>query len=281
MSRKIETTEAGAVSASASASPKEVRTTERIEPSFWAVIPAQVRYAAEIPAGAKLLYAEISSLTDQRGYCFATNKYFADLYGVGVRTVQRWLGALQNAGVIRITDDAGGSDQRKIFAGINPLAAEPATEMSPPHDKNVMAPATEMSRPHDKNVAVNLYNNKDNKKEEQKPPTPSSEKLPMPAALIARVEHYAGEDLQLRDALLEFAKMRDARKKSVKTKRQLTLLLSKLNELSCGRRRDKLAIIEKATVNCWLSFYPLHEDDLPPHAPPDGRSVESPEVARW
>lgn len=181
---------------------------------------------------------------------------------------------MQNGGFIRIQDGAGGSEQRKIFAGINPIAET--------HDKNVMAPMTETSRPHDKNVADNLNNKKENKKEEQNPPiSPKAEKAPMPAELIARVEHYAGEDLQLRDALLDFARMRDARKKTIKTDRQLTLLLSKLNELSEGRRRDKIALIEKATVNCWLSFYPLHEDDLPASIPPDGRSVSHTEVAQW
>ena len=182
---------------------------------------------------------------------------------------------MQNGGFIRIQDGAGGSEQRKIFAGINPIAET--------HDKNVMAPMTETSRPHDKNVADNMNNKKENKKEEQNPPiSPNAEKAPMPAELIARVEHYAGEDLQLRDALLDFARMRDARKKTIKTDRQLTLLLSKLNELSGGRRRDKIALIEKATVNGWLSFYPLRDDDLPATAPPDGRIVDVPaEVAQW
>lgn len=121
------------------------------------------------------------------------------------------------------------------------------------------------------------------KKQEKTPisPKPKPIKPPMPAPLISRVEHYAGEDLQLRDAILDFARMRDSRKKGITTDRQLTLLLSKLNELSDGRRRDKIALIEKATVNGWLSFYPLHDDDLPTGIPPDGRSVSSPEVARW
>lgn len=86
------------------------------------------------------------------------------MYGASVRTVQRWLTALQNGGFIRIQDGAGGSEQRKIFAGINPI--------SETHDKNVMAPMTETSRPHDKNVADNMNNKKENKKEEQNPPKP-------------------------------------------------------------------------------------------------------------
>ena len=127
------------------------------------MLPAQVRYCADLPPGAKILYAEISSLTDARGYCFASNEYFADLYKASVRTVQRHLDALKAGGFIRIEDGGGGSEQRKIFAGINPMA---------PHDKNVTPPVTEMSRPHDKIVADNMNNKKEIKKEDQIPPKP-------------------------------------------------------------------------------------------------------------
>jgi hypothetical protein len=52
---------------------------ETEKPSYWAVLPAAIRYDPEIPASAKLLYAEISALTDQRGFCWASNAYFVDL----------------------------------------------------------------------------------------------------------------------------------------------------------------------------------------------------------
>ena len=125
------------------------------------MIPAQVRYAPDIPAGAKLLYGEISSLTDARGYCFASNKYFAELYGVGIRTIQRYLDALKNAGLIRITDGEGGTDQRKIFAGVNPLS-DPHDKIDMGCDKIDTAPVTELSPPY----------NELNKKEERIPPKP-------------------------------------------------------------------------------------------------------------
>ena len=98
---------------------------ETEKPSYWAVLPAAVRYDPTITAGARLLYAEISSLTDARGYCWASNSYFQQLYGISEPTVQRYLRALKAGGYIRIKDGDGGQGRRKIYAGVNPLSGNP------------------------------------------------------------------------------------------------------------------------------------------------------------
>ena len=59
-------------------------------PNFYAVIPANVRYA-NITPNAKLLYGEITALSTQKGYCFARNKYFANLYGVSIVSIRKWI----------------------------------------------------------------------------------------------------------------------------------------------------------------------------------------------
>lgn len=120
------------------------------KPGYWAVIPAGVRYDPELPPSAKLLYAEISSLTDTAGYCFASNAYFERLYDLSERTIIRLLRILESRGYIRTEANTGGKALRKIYAGINPAlgaAADPLTKMSVPPDKNVSAPLTKMSVP--------------------------------------------------------------------------------------------------------------------------------------
>ena len=134
---------------------------EAAKPSYWAVLPAAIRYDPEIPASAKLLYAEISALTDQRGFCWASNAYFERLYDLSERTIVRLIRALENAGYIRILDAGGGSARRKIAAGINPLAGTP--------DKNVSTPLTKMSVLPDKNVREN---SKEIRKENDPPVAP-------------------------------------------------------------------------------------------------------------
>ena len=41
--------------------------------SYWAQLPSEVRYSGELSSTAKLLYAELSALIGEDGYCWATN----------------------------------------------------------------------------------------------------------------------------------------------------------------------------------------------------------------
>lgn len=102
------------------------------KPGFWAVLPAAVRYDMKLPPMARLLYAEISALTDRHGYCFATNEYFQKLYQITDRTLQAHLRALKAGGYIRIVNGDGGHGRRRIYAGINPLAENPEENFGVP-----------------------------------------------------------------------------------------------------------------------------------------------------
>lgn len=73
---------------------------EAARPHYWAVLPSEVRYDSELRPMAKILYAEISSLCNKDGYCWATNAYFADLYGVGEKTVSEWINQLKAKGYV-------------------------------------------------------------------------------------------------------------------------------------------------------------------------------------
>jgi rubrerythrin len=82
---------------------KEKENQDKPQPAYHAVIPASVRYDKNVPAGAKLLYGEISALCNKEGYCWAGNAYFAELYRTSERTVINWINALSNAGHIIVS----------------------------------------------------------------------------------------------------------------------------------------------------------------------------------
>lgn len=74
---------------------------ENRTPGYMAYIPSDVRYDKELKPNEKLLFGEISALATAKGHCWATNKYFADLYDVAVETVSRWISHLAVKGYIK------------------------------------------------------------------------------------------------------------------------------------------------------------------------------------
>lgn len=71
-----------------------------IKKSYFAIIPANVRYDKNLIPSAKLLYGEITALSNEKGYCWATNKYFAELYNVSEKSITTWINSLIKAGHI-------------------------------------------------------------------------------------------------------------------------------------------------------------------------------------
>ena len=84
-------------------------------PAHYAIIPADVRYHPDLTANAKLLYGEITALCQREGYCWATNQYFADLYGVKVLAIKRWIGALVGAGFLETEVNAPAGNTRRLY----------------------------------------------------------------------------------------------------------------------------------------------------------------------
>ena len=70
--------------------------------SYYAIIPASVRYDSRLCANSKLLYGEITALCNEKGYCWASNKYFADLYSVSKTSISKWISSLEKTGYITI-----------------------------------------------------------------------------------------------------------------------------------------------------------------------------------
>lgn len=59
------------------------------KPSYYVLIPANVRYDKDLSSNAKLLYGEIMALCNKDGYCCETNDYFAKLYNLTQVSVSR------------------------------------------------------------------------------------------------------------------------------------------------------------------------------------------------
>ena len=56
-------------------------------PNYCAILSAEVRYDNRLKPNVKLLYAEITALCNMNKECYASNKYFSDLYNKSKGTI--------------------------------------------------------------------------------------------------------------------------------------------------------------------------------------------------
>ena len=73
-----------------------------VKKNYYAIIPARVRYDKDLIAHAKLMYGELTALSNQSGFCWASNQYFSDLYETSERSIQRWIKALEQKKYIKV-----------------------------------------------------------------------------------------------------------------------------------------------------------------------------------
>ncbi|HBY82135.1 helix-turn-helix domain-containing protein [Staphylococcus sp.] len=103
------------------------------QPSYYSIITANVRYDNRLTDSEKLLFAEITSLSNKYGYCTASNNYFAKLYQVVKETISRRISKLQSLGYLKVELVKQGNEvkQRKIY---------PMTQSSSPIDVKINTP---------------------------------------------------------------------------------------------------------------------------------------------
>ncbi|MEG1758531.1 MAG: helix-turn-helix domain-containing protein [Oscillospiraceae bacterium] len=236
------------------------------EGNYWAVIPADVLRDDAIPANAKLLYGRISALTDARGYCWATNKYLADKSNLTVKSVSRLIASLEHGGYLRsesVPTETG--NERRIYAGAFLVTPTGGDRQNCPTPLGQKSP-----RGVDKKVSPPLYKiNKDDK-----------ESTPLPPELKKRMIDYSENNDVLLSALYDFAELRRKKKKPLITDRQISLLLNKLDSLSCGDAGMKIAVLDAAVLHGWESVYAIKGSELP-ETRPSHRASEMEVLPEW
>lgn len=92
-------------------------------PSYYSILTADVRYDKRLKPNEKLLFSEITALSNKRGYCNASNNYFAQLYDVTTVTASNWVNHLKDRGYIDVEMIYDGKQikERRIFVNSNPI----------------------------------------------------------------------------------------------------------------------------------------------------------------
>lgn len=226
---------------------------EEQQRSYYAIIPANVRYDKDLAPNAKLLYGEITALCNEKGYCWASNQYFAELYGVSVLSVKRWVNSLVTKGYVyrTLTYKPNSKEVDKRILSIDSGIKIDTTSVQKCYDPSIKNDtSSSIKNDTDNNTSINnTFNNTDiyNGKKKQKSETVNS--------VIA--EYTENKDLQ--DALHDFVDMRTKARKPL-TARAMKLSLNELDKLAVDDV-TKIAIVNQSIVHSWLTFYKLQNNN--------------------
>lgn len=224
---------------------------EEQQKAYYAIIPANVRYDKDLVPNAKLLYGEITALCNEKGYCWATNQYFAELYNVSDRTIKNWISQLVDKGYIqrsvKYREGTKEIEQRKLFIGSENNFTTLGNYVPDPKENNFTTPS-EKKFPVNNTSINNTFNNTNEYKE----------KNIKKESVNSVIAEYT-ENKELQDALHGFVEMRNKARKPL-TVRAMKLSLNKLNELALDDV-TKIAIVNQSIVHSWSTFYKLQNNN--------------------
>lgn len=199
------------------------------KPTYYAVIPSNVRYDKELNANAKLLYGEITALCNKDGKCYATNDYFSKIYEVSKKSVSNWINLLIKKGYIlsKLTYKKGTKEieNRYLSLIIHPMEEKvdtPMEEKVHTYGRKGSYPMEEKVK--DNNTSINTINN--------------NNKL-----LLQKESEYFPDNKQLNDLFKDFLENRtELYNKKINTPRSIKIAINKLNKLD--NDNDKITMLE-------------------------------------
>ena len=217
--------------------------------SFYAIIPANVRYDKDLPANAKLLYGEITALCNKKGYCWSSNEYFANLYGVSKVSISNWVNLLVRKGYI--TSEIEYKDGTKEFyKRYLKIVYEPIKE-------NFNTPIKENFKENNTVFNNTIMNNTSDNKETIN----SKEKKLTEAQEIQKIiDDNFKYNNELYETYNEFNKMRNKSKKASNTLYANKQIINKLNKMT-NDDNEKIEIINQSIINGWIGIFPLKKNN--------------------
>lgn len=190
-----------------------------------------VRHDNSLTPMARLLYEDIESLSKKEGYCFATNAHFAEQFECDLRSIQRFIAELKNAGYIGFE---GNGKARKIFLNHDKFVIVANDEPR----QNCRSTMTNLSLNHDNSVTRRLKENIKSNIPPIIPHEPTVEIVP-----------------ELNDIFSQWLKYKNERRQSYKP-RGLEALIKRLNKESELKGADAVAeAIEYSMANNYAGIY--------------------------
>ena len=197
-------------------------------PNYYAIIPAEVRYDKELRANEKLLYGEITALSKQTGECWASNKYFCELYSVKPNAIATWIRHLKEKKYINVDYEYIGKEIQKRIIRIGGIQKDNTYSQK------------------DMGVFTKRYGGYSQKGEENNTSINNT-------SIKENIKRKYFENEELNDLFNEFLELRK-KLKCKNTDRAITLLLNELNKYPDDIKKE---MINNSIMGSWKSVYPL------------------------
>lgn len=226
--------------------------------SYYAIIPANVRYDNRLKLLSRMLYGEITALCNEKGYCWATNRYFAELYDVSTTTISSCISQLKEFGYIQV-DIIYKDGSKEILNRYLKIVNAPIQEnLSTPIQENLKGNNTIINNT-DNNTINNSPDGQDCKKgnnldkpnnqlfkTENKPKKKGENKY------ITVIEEISSNQ-DVRDALLKYCNFRRQRGLTID---QWTLIVQEFKQQSSGKTtKQVIDCINQCIINGRNSLY--------------------------
>ena len=217
-------------------------------------IPKEIYLDESLNWTEKILLIEIDSLDGENG-CFATNDHFAKHLMISKGRVSKLISKLNTLGYITIKfiyrENSKEIEKRIIHSNIKAWL-ETTRGYSQEQLGGIVVNDYRgiVENDQDNNTLFNnTINNTSNNKKKKKE-----------SSLDLIINNYTS-NLDLKETLQDFLKMRKAQKK-VMTDRALKTLLKKLDTLATTDE-EKIERLEESICNCWLTVYPKKQYNIP------------------
>ena len=228
---------------------------------------SKIKYIRTLPSGNDLVVIWVMLLTkagkcNSNGFIFLTENipYTADMlaaeFGFEINTINLALNTFANLNMIQLEDSKiliTGWEEHQNIEGLEKIREQTRKRVARHREKLALEQSNATC-----NVTVTQSNATDKnkkRKEEDKDIDINNkkEKEKKVSSLDEIINNYTS-NLDLKETLQDFLKMRKAQKK-VMTDRALKTLLNKLDTLATTDE-EKIERLEESICNCWLTVYP-------------------------
>lgn len=260
---------------------------------YFAVIPASIRYDKRLSPNAKLLYGEITALSNDKGFCWASNNYFAELYGVTKVSVSKWISELEKAGhIVRriVRNENNTIVRREIYLAISPSSSitetgvveienkvgvieieedeklgDPIKEKDDtPIKEKFKTPLRKVYDPHKEKFKTPIKEKFKENNTDINNTLNNTKNIDIGARekkeTVNSIINDFTDNEELIDALKGFVEMRREIKAKL-TPRAMKLALTELQKQS-NDIDTQIKIVNQSVIKCWKSFFPLDDKQL-------------------